>query len=69
MSPRTKEKDTEGVAHKQRIAEVRRIFEEYGFGDFDLLERWEGDDLRDLCEFLSDEEYQTLLDELQEHEE
>ena len=54
------------TAQKTRVDEVRRIFEEYDFGNFELLERWEGDDLRELAEILTEEEYQTLLDELQE---
>jgi len=54
------------TAQEKRIDEVRRIFGEYGFGNFELLERWEGDDLRELAGILTEEEYQTLLDELRE---
>jgi hypothetical protein len=54
------------TAQETRVDEVRRIFEEYGFGNFELLERWEGDDLRELAGVLTEAEYQTLLDELRE---
>jgi hypothetical protein len=52
-----------------RVREVRRIFEEYGFDGIELLESWEGDDLDELAEFLSEEEFQTLVDELEKQDE
>ena len=54
------------MSRKDRVEEVRRIFEEQGFGNAELLEGWEGDDLQELSELLSEEEFQTLLDELQD---
>ena len=50
---------------QQRIADVRRVFEEYGMGSPEMLEAWEGDDLSELAAHLTEEEFQTLLDELQ----
>lgn len=49
----------------ERIDEVKRIFEDFGFGDLRLLESWDGDDLGELSDFLTEDEFQTLLDELQ----
>lgn len=48
-----------------RIHEVKRIFEEQGFGNAELLEGWDGEDLDQLADLLTEEEFQTLLDELQ----
>lgn len=48
-----------------RIREVRRIFEEQGFGNAEMLEGWDGDDLDELADLLSEDEFQTLLDELE----
>lgn len=55
--------------HSERIQEVERIFEEYGFANADVLEGWDGEDLGDLAAVLTEEEYQTLLDELEEGDE
>ena len=52
----------------ERIHEVRRIFQEYGFGNAELLEGWDGVDPDQLADLLSEEEFQTLLDELQARE-
>jgi hypothetical protein len=52
--------------HSDRIREVRRIFEEYGFGNVELLEGWDGDQLEDLADFLTAEEFQTLIDDLED---
>lgn len=54
---------------KDRLEEVRRIFEDEGFANAALLEQWDGDDLEELRELLSDEEMQTLLDQLQDLDE
>lgn len=54
----------ESTEKSARVREVQRIFEDYGFGNIELLESWEGDDLGELSEFLSPEEFQTLVDEL-----
>jgi hypothetical protein len=52
-----------------RVREVRRIFEEQGFGNGELLDGWDGVDLAELVDLLTEEEYQTLLDELEPEEE
>ena len=57
------------MQQSDRVKEVRRIFEEFGFGNADLLEAWDGDRLDDLADALSEDEFQTLLDNLQEAEE
>ena len=49
----------------QRIPEVRKIFEEHGFGNVELLEGWDGEELGELEDLLSEEEFQTLLDALE----
>ena len=49
-----------------RIHEVKRIFEEQGFGNAELLEGWDGQNLDDLMELVTEEEFQTLLDQLQD---
>jgi len=49
-----------------RLREVQRIFEEYGFSNAELLMDWNGEELEELAEFLTEEEFQTLLDELEE---
>jgi len=52
----------------ERAREIRRIFEDQGF-ELELLERWDGDDVEQLREVLTPEEFETLLDELQGSEE
>ena len=47
-----------------RIESVRRIFEDQGFGNLELLEGWEGDELEELRELLTEQEFETLLDQL-----
>jgi hypothetical protein len=49
----------------ERIAAVRQIFEDYDLSNIELLASWEGDDLADLRKFMTPEEYQTLLDQLE----
>lgn len=56
----------ESIERSERVGEVRRIFEECGFGNVALLDSWDGDQFEELAEFLSEEEYQTLLDKLEE---
>jgi len=57
-----------GTTRSERIREVRRIFEEYGFGNLELLEGWDGDQLEQLAGFLSEVEFQTLIDDLEDSE-
>ena len=56
---------TESTKQDDRIHEVRRIFEENGFGNAELLEGWDGERLEELEELLNEEEFQTLLDLVQ----
>ena len=56
------EKDTRTA---DRAREVRRIFEEFGFGNIELLEGWDGDEIEELADLLTEEEYETLLLQLQ----
>lgn len=58
----------EHVRHKERIQDVRRILAEQGLGSFEQLDDWNGANLEDLAEFLSEEEFLTLLDRLQEQD-
>jgi len=57
-----------GMTKDERAEEVRRILEEYGFENVALLESWDGDDLSELAEHLTAEEYQSLLDALEPEE-
>ena len=59
----------DAVKKRERVHEVRRIFEEYGFGNAELLEGWDGGDPAQLADLLSEAEFQQLLDELQASEE
>lgn len=54
--------------NEPRLLQVRRIFEESGFGNIELLDEWDGHELEDLRDLLSDEEFQQLLDELQDQD-
>jgi hypothetical protein len=47
---------------RERIDRARRIFEEDGWGNVELLEGWDGEDLEELRPLLTDEEFQALLD-------
>lgn len=44
--------------------EVRRLLEDYSAGTLDRIEAWDGRTLEDLAQYLSEEEYQMLLDNL-----
>ena len=46
-----------------RIQEIKRICLEQGLGDID---GWDGDEIEELAKFLSEEEFQMLLDELED---
>ena len=50
----------------ERIRQVQEIFEEHGFGNVELLEGWDGDDLRDLSDLLTEDELQILLDRFED---
>ena len=47
-------------------ARVERVFFEQGWDNVDEIVDWDGDDLDALREFLSEEQFETLLDELSE---
>lgn len=54
---------------KQRRQEVLRIFEQERWGNLELLDGWDGDELDELKTLLDEEEFQTLLDRLREQDE
>ena len=52
----------------KRRADVERFFNEMGWEDIERLDEWDGEDLDFLRRELSEEEYQALLDHLEETE-
>jgi len=52
-----------------RRARVLRIFADEGWGNLELLDGWDGEDLEEIRALLRDDEFQTLLDALQDDEE
>lgn len=46
----------------ERAREIEAFFVEQGFGNVELLEGWDGEQLEDLRDLLSEEEFETLLD-------
>lgn len=57
--------DTESKPRQRRHA-VLRIFREEDWGNLELLDAWDGENLDELKTLLDDEEFQKLLDRLQE---
>ena len=53
---------------KQRRQEVLRIFEQERWGNMELLDAWDGDELDELKTLLDEEEFQTLLDRLRDQD-
>ena len=51
---------------EKRSRAIERIFDEQGWENADWLEAWDGEILEDLREVLSDQQYQTLVDRLQD---
>ena len=51
-----------------RRRELERIVVEQGWEDLEGLEDWDGEDLDELRELLSDDQFETLLDELSQIE-
>jgi hypothetical protein len=49
---------------RQRRREVLRIFGEESWGNLELVDGWDGEDLEELKSLLDDEEFQILLDRL-----
>jgi hypothetical protein len=54
--------------HHQRRRTVREFFEREGWGNVELLDGWDGEDLEELRTVLDDEEFQTLLDHLEDQD-
>ncbi len=50
---------------RERIHRARQVFEENGWGNLELLDGWDGEDLEELRDLLTEEEFQTLLDRFQ----
>lgn len=42
--------------------DIEAFFVEQGFGNVELLEGWDGEDLDDLRDLLTDEEFERLID-------
>lgn len=61
-------KDSTGTptTSEARAAQVRRIFEDQGFGSLERLDDWDGAELEELRDVLTPEEYEILLDQLQD---
>ncbi len=51
---------------RERRDHVLRIFEDEGWGNLELLDGWDGDELDELKDILDPEEFQTLLDRLRD---
>ena len=50
----------------ERRRAVLRIFEQEGWGNLELLDGWDGEELDELKDILREEEFQTLLDRLRD---
>ena len=50
---------------QQRIRDIQKIFVDFGFGDDELLDDWDGIELEDLSRWLTEDEYELLLDQLE----
>jgi uncharacterized protein (DUF2267 family) len=53
---------------EDRRERIERIFNDMGWEDIERLDEWDGDDIEALRELLSEEEFDTLLDELPEED-
>jgi hypothetical protein len=53
--------------HRRRDR-VLQIFENQEWGNLELLDGWDGEDLEELRTILDEEEYQILLDQLEDLE-
>lgn len=49
---------------RERRRHVLRIFDEQSWGNLELLDAWDGEDVDELKNILTEEEFQTLLDRL-----
>lgn len=50
----------------ERRRQVIRIFEDQDWGNLELLDAWDGEHLDELRDLLDAEEFQTLVDQLEE---
>lgn len=55
---------SEKQRERSRVEEVLQIIEDHGMSPSDGYRSWEGDDLEDLLQYLTEEDFQRLLDEL-----
>jgi hypothetical protein len=53
------------TTHRRRDR-VLEIFENQDWGNIELLDGWDGEDLEELRTILDEEEYQILLDQLED---
>ena len=53
---------TEKERRRRRIDHVLRIFQDQEWGNLELLDAWDGDDLTELRDLLSRDEFETLQD-------
>ena len=54
----------EKIDPRERRRRVLRIFDEESWGNLELVDGWDGDDLDELKTVLGEEEFQVLLDRL-----
>lgn len=59
---------TEKERRRRRRELVLRIFQDHDWGNLELLDGWDGDDLSELRDFLSQDELETLQDRLRDLE-
>jgi hypothetical protein len=59
---------TESHLHHERRRRVQRIFEQEDWGNLELLDGWDGEDLEELKSILNEQEFETLLDRLRDQE-
>jgi len=59
----------EPTKQKDRKEEVERLFDEMGWEDVDRIDEWDGSDIEQLREVLTEEEFDSLLEELDDFEE
>jgi hypothetical protein len=50
----------------ERRRQVIRIFEDQDWGNLELLDGWDGENLDELRDLLDEDEFQTLVDQLEE---
>lgn len=59
---------TNDVKKRTRRRSVLELFEREGWGNLELLDGWDGEDLEELRGLLDEEEFQTLLDHLEQED-